>query len=283
VNIKYVIAHAAWSKGRKQGLSRVLEMVPEAHVLSSRRPEHASTWATRLWDWCAEQDADYVVTLNDDILPHPKLQAIVPAIVEAVGPRLLSMFSHNPFAKTLRAAGHHFYKCYWLTGPIYGASPREFGAMRDWVDAAPRTLIRHINEDNYGIHYAWDRQEPIWTTIPGLATHDTDIPSTLGYDNHPNRNSHVPFAECNADLTEPSYWRIDGEPPYAPNPWMSDGAMAGIRRMIKGNLEVCEMCTLEPAIVKTSNVALGQKCIDGCAKHLTDIRRAAAIKGGQRG
>ena len=263
--MKVAIAHAAWATGRHAGLRSILDQEPTAHVIASKRREHASVWAVRLWEWVAEQ-REPVVCLNDDVVLHPKFEEIVDTMIEVVGPRApLGLLTNNPHAPALRAEGHHWLQCYWLTGPAYVLWPEQAGSLLDWFARAPSTLTRNTNEDNWAIHWSWDRQVPVWCSIPGIVEHDVEIPSTLGYDGHPNRTSHVPFSDCSADLTDPAYWRQEGPPPWVPNPWMHVGALAQIRAWVRGGTEFCEMCAGEPAIAGSATSKIGERCLRACA------------------
>jgi hypothetical protein len=256
--MRVYVAHAAWAPGRKDGLRRILEAVPDARVVSSVRREHASTWAVRLWEHVA-RDEEPVACLNDDVTLHPEFVAIVEAMIEAVGKRPLGLLTNNPAAPPLQAAGHHWLTCYWLTGPAYVLWPEHAASILEWYARAPASLTRNTNEDNWAIHWAWDRQEPIWSCIPGIVEHDTSIPSTLGYDGHPNRTTAVPWGD--EPLTDPAYWWQGAPPPWVPNPWMSAQAMAAIRRWVRGGIKVCEMCCAEPAAAGTATSQIGLNCL----------------------
>ena len=261
--MRVAVAHAAWAPGRKGGLARLLEQSPRAHVIASVRAEHASVWAVRLWEWVARQHDEPVVCLNDDVRLHPKFARVVEAMIRAAGKRPLSLLTNNPAAPPLRAAGHHWLACYWLTGPAYVLWPEHAASLLEWFARAPPTLTRNTNEDNWAIHWAWDRQEPIWACIPGVVEHDTEIPSTLGYDAHPNRTSAVPWGD--EPMTDISYWQQTEPPPWVPNPWMDVGALIQFRKWVKEGVKVCEMCCRESAVVGSATSQIGVRCLAACA------------------
>ena len=273
--MRIAIASAPWSPGRDAGCARIIRQLEDVpYILTSKRREHASVWAVRLWEFVAEQAAtEPVVCLNDDVTLHPQFEAIVEAMLEAQPRRVLSLLTNNPHAPALRAAGHHWLACYWLTGPAYVLWPEHAASLLDWFAKAPSSLTRNTNEDNWAIHWAWDRQEPIWACIPGIVEHDTAIPSTLGYDNHPNRTSHVPWSDADVGMLDPAYWEQAEPPPWAPNPWMDVRAMQTIRGWVRGGVKVCEMCCAESACSGSATSQIGLRCLRACA---------AAVNGGGR-
>jgi hypothetical protein len=259
--INIAIAHAAWAEGRRDGLAKIVRTLqPWRHQLFySDRREHASTWAIRIWEWCAEQ-SDPTIVLNDDVIPHPQIREIVAAMFEAVGPRVLSLHPNNPVASQLYANGIHWMRAYVLTGPAYVLTPEGAASLLEWYDAAPMNFKTRINEDNYGIHWAWDRQEPIYCSIPALVEHDTSIPSTLGYDDHPNRKAYVHWRD--EPLTDPSFWRTAA--PWVPNTWAPPTYMANIRRMIRAGVYICDMCHSQPAKVGSGTCKVCMGCLSMC-------------------
>jgi hypothetical protein len=254
------VAHASWAPERKRGLARIKEVTDGRFALfESKIREHASTWALRIWQWAAERNAPTIV-LNDDVIPHPDLVKVVEAMIEAVGPRVLSLHPNNPAAVSLHRDGHRWMRSYVLTGPAYVLTPEAAASLIAWYDAAPRNFTSKINEDNYGIHWSWDRQEPIWQSTMALVEHDTTIPSTLGYDDHPNRKAYVHWGT--EDLTDPEYWRVQDEPPWVANTWAHPAYMASIRRMIRAKMRICDFCLEEPGnAVHNVNVGVGINCL----------------------
>ena len=270
------IAHAEFLPERRNSLSRLLRQVPRAYVSVSKEREHASVWAKRLWEWAAEQDADATVLLNDDVTIHPQLVEAVQAMVTAVPGETIALHTSVPVAQSLALIGERWLRCYWLTGPGY-VLPRG-GARRllDWSAAAPRSLVGTVNEDAIGIHEAWSRQRPIWSTIPALVEHDVSVPSTLGYDQHPLRKSCVPwtatpFAE--APVTDPSYWNPLSEPVLVENPWMTRDSMARVERIVHQGNSLCFMCLTRPGAVGSSvsdaMICLG--CLANCFSFLVQM------------
>lgn len=266
--MKIAIANAGWMPERKATTERLLSQVTSTNtkVFTSERREHASIWARRIWEWCARQD-DHVVVLNDDVMLHPQFTPIVRAIVQAVPDEIISLHTQAPLAPQYAAKGHHWIRCYWLTGPAYILPPGAARALLDWD--APWDFLSRVNEDNVAIHWAWENQRPIYSTIPAIAHHDTDTKSTLGYEGHPFRTPSVPwthFTPQGADLTDPAFWQVQ-DPPWVPNPWMTPPGLDLLRRILKAGHKMCFMCVEHEGIVgrERGGPMLCRNCLINCA------------------
>jgi hypothetical protein len=89
--------------------------------------------------------------------------------------------------------------------------------------------------------------------------HDTSVPSTLGYDNHANRQSPVDWAGF-----EPG-WTLDDvvSAPYVPVPWMPDSAFRELGDALRGVVPLCGFCCGNPSTLVNSTRGTGI-CF-GCA------------------
>ena len=227
------IAHAAWAKGRQAGLDRLRKQLEpqgaRVEVIASQVREHASTWAMRLWQWAAVEDAkgaDAIICLNDDIEVCPDLLAAVDAMLEIETSRMSSLHVTNPAARGLAHAGERWLRTFHLTGPAYVLRKGAPRGLVEWWSRETQTFLRTINEDNAAIYYAFRNREPIWNSIPSLVSHDVGIPSTLGYDDHPQRRSQVPWNDpmfANHDLK--TGWKPAGPPAFVETAWMPSHAL----------------------------------------------------------
>lgn len=255
--MKILIVHAAWLDERKRTLARLLEQVPDATVLSSRRPEHASVWARRAWEWC-EDAAEPVAVLNDDVIVCPSFSDVCDAMVAAAPGRALSLHTSVPDA--IRVVGSSWVRCYWLTGPGYILPSGIPTKLLDFWAALPRVF--GPNEDNVAIQWAWSEQIPFWSSIPAIVQHDTETKSTLGYDNHKLRTSCVPWTDFpDADLSSVAWWRrgVDA-PPFVENPWARTDHLHAMRRA----LETANPCTVCWTRVANVGHPSGQKFCGPC-------------------
>lgn len=245
----FLAASAAWLPERKKTLERLraqIERTDRLIVCESPRRQHASVWATRLWEEAARHD-EHVVCLNDDVMLHPRFQEIVRAMIESVPDEVLSLHTNMPGAPKVARDGHHWGRVYWPSGPCYVLPPGIARALLDFE--LPWRLVSSINEDERIIHFLWDRQRPAWCAIPAPVTHDISVPSSLGYDLHPNRVPTVPWRDFPfARLEDPAYWRTSSDPPLIENPWCSVEKMTHVRRVLKVGGQLCAICLCEEAV-----------------------------------
>lgn len=254
--MQVIICHAAWYPERKHTLGRLIEQLGDVTVIGSRRKEHASVWAHRAWEVAEEMDDD-VCILNDDVLVCDKFREVVGAMVEAAPGRTLSLHTSVPDAAHVAGS---WVRCYWLTGPGYVLPKGVPSQLLDYAASLPWSFVRHWNEDNLAIQWAWEKQEPFWSSIPAVVAHDTETKSTLGYDNHKLRSSCVPFAGSDADLTSVDYWKRGADaPPFVENPWANTAWLAKVRRALAK--KPCQVCWQEGAIAGMSGFELCAPCL----------------------
>ena len=267
--MNFLISHCAWSPERRATSARLAGQLEGQHAMMvlSDRPEHAYVWARRAWLEVADSNGPCAV-LNDDVLLHPDLAAICEAMVEANPNETISLHSNMPGAVDAAKAGHHWAKCYWLTGPAYILWPERARELLDYWDDLPWSYATRVNEDVVGIMHAWTNQHPIHCALPAPVIHDTLTSSTLGYDAHANRTPTVPWTTHTpegADLTSPDYWKPTGNEPTVDNPWMPVAKMETLRRTLAEGQAVCFMCIAAPGEVGTKEVALCKRCVARCS------------------
>lgn len=228
MTIGVAIAHASWAKGRKDALVRLCTQLNRQgctpYIQESTRREHASTWAVeRLWGWAAEQDND-VLLLNDDIEVAPNLLAACEAMLKQPTSRMISLHTNLQASRSLAQAGQRWVRTYLLSGPAYIFRRGAAKEILHLVSQMPRSFVEKYNEDNVGIQVAYRLREPIWCTIPSPVIHDVGVPSTLGYDGHPMRQSPVPYTDFpKLDLLD---WSFDGTPAFIECSWMPSKSLA---------------------------------------------------------
>lgn len=201
-NVGIAIAHAAWADGRKETLSRLVKGIdarrhPLMLLSESREREHAGTWARRLWGAIAAHDAvseapDAWIVLNDDVFAAPNVHEHVSRMLTATSAPIIALHCNSPGAPSIMAAGHEWLRSYWVTGPGYvlrrGVAARLL-AFADEHGAA----AWEGNEDALMMRWLKSIGEPAWHCLPALVEHDTATRSTLGYDDHPMRQTLVPW------------------------------------------------------------------------------------------
>lgn len=277
--MKTLICHAAWLDERKRTLGRLLEQVPDATVLSSKRREHAAIWAHRAWEWVAEQK-EPVGILNDDVIVCPEFPKVIDAMCEAAPRRALSLHTSVPQAQTIDG---RWCRAYWYTGPGVVLYPEHAAALLDFWSGIPWAFNAKpgANEDVIAIHWAWARQEPFWSSIPAVVRHDTATKSTLGYDGHKLRSSCVDWEamppEKQGDMTSPDFWRAGVEsPPFVENPWCSTQYLNAVRRGLTLK-NPCRSCWQQGALVQAGGILLCGVCLTNCVAPV--LRNASVVQG----
>lgn len=262
--MRVAIAHAPLAN-RVPTLERLLsQLAPQGvpvHVSRSRRMEHAAVWAYRLWEWAESTDDDCIL-LNDDVEVSPDLVAACSAICELPTSPIVSLHTSVPQAKEIANRGGCWARVYWQTGPAYLFKRGAAKPLLDYVASLPWKFRASYNEDNVSQHFAWEKQEPFHSTIPALVRHDTDVPSSLAYDDHPLRTSCVPWTDfADKPLGSPDYWRVGiGAPPYVKNPWFPEPYMEAIRRGLKLNHQ-CNICWQNESVARHHDLDVCPKCI----------------------
>ncbi len=265
--MRFLIAHASWLPDRKSPMSILRESIgARSIVVASRGREHASIWARRVWEQAADFD-EHICILNDDVILHPNFRAVVEAMVEAVPDEPISLHTSAPGAVDVGKWGLPWARCYHYTGPGVILPPGHAADLLDFVYRLPWSYLSRTNEDNVAIHWAWERQRPFWCAIPAPMTHDTSIPSSLGYDDHPNRVPTVPWSEFpDAKLTDSDYWAMpDGvEPPLIENPWAPTKMLDHVRRIWRAGRNICTLCMVRESVVGSKDVGICNQCVASC-------------------
>ena len=281
--MRFLIAHAGWIADRSASTRRLLRSLDarptssepcDVELIESRGREHASIWARRLWEAAADfSREDHVCLLNDDVILHHDFRAICEAMIEAVPDEPISLHTSAPAARDVAKWGFPWARCYHYTGPAVILPPGAAADLLDFAYKLPWSFLSRTNEDNVAIHWAWERQRPFWCAIPAPVTHDTKVPSSLGYDNHPNRTPTVPWEDFpDAAPTDPDYWRCsNGDlPPLVENLWAPTGLLDYARRVWRAGRNLCTICMSREAEVGTKDVGLCCQCI--ATLYATSIR-----------
>lgn len=227
--MKVYIAHAAWMPQRVATLERLLHQLAsqraDVTVCRSETKEHASTWAVRMWKQAVDDGRSRAIFLNDDVEVSPDLIAAYESMPydDAV-----SLHTQFPTVRYLAELGERYVTSYWLSGPGYALS-RSFcqGVLR-WIENTPKAMMSGWNEDGWANLHAWSQRIPILHPIPALVKHDVQVPSSLGYDNHPMRSPGIAWDDpmfYGHDLFSEAFWTPTGDPIFISCPWMQEPAL----------------------------------------------------------
>jgi hypothetical protein len=254
----YLIAHAAWAPGRPQALARLQEQLPQAKVVTSIVPEHASIWARHLWREALDHPGP-VCLLNDDIELCPDFPAVVEALAAAAPDECLSLCCTNPNAI---ATGAPWVRAYHYSGPGVVLPPGTARSLLDFSASLPWSWVSRVNEDVLANAWAWDRQRPFLYPLPSPVQHRIDVLSTLGYDHHPNRQAHVFGAPAIAPPVDPPFVELE---------WARTEALKYQRLVFRAGAKLCTMC-----LGREGQIGNGTDVI--CLACLADLT-ALALKG----
>ena len=279
------IAHAEFLPERAATLDRLLSQLADQRVKPivhrSTTREHASTWATRMYAAAAAAGADGEIYLNDDTEVSPDLVAAVQQFLEQPTSRFIALHAVHPMALSLAEAGQRWLRTYHLTGPAYVFRKGVCKEVLAYYAETPKVWNQRVNEDNVCIQLAYRHREPIWNCIPALAQHDTTVPSSLGYDNHPGRVSPVPWRDpMFKDLDLHTGWEVPPgtEVPYLETHWTRTQVL--LAEEIAVNLgippEFCWWCGMRPGFMASdkNGAKLCGKCAHDIVGHA--INRAMA-------
>lgn len=268
----YIASAAGWAPERRASLERLRKQLPFAHVLISDEKEHSTIWALRMYRKALADKVDQAFFLNDDITVPRNFLAICEALHEAEPNQVLSLATVCPEAQTARGP---WLRSYLLSGPAYAYPRDDLADLLKFHEALPVDLRAKMNEDEVAAHHAWSRQKPIWQTIPSLALHDVEVPSTLGYDHHPRRVAEALWTgdpDGIASLEAAGYWRVDDEPPYVPHPWLPESVMRGTHRMLRGgdNIMLCVFCNERERLLVSpiTGVGICNVCMGNILQHV---------------
>lgn len=260
--VKYLVAHAPWAPGRARALARLMELLPPGvEVVKSLGPEHASIWSRRLWERAAVVDgadagdldgesvADHVCLLNDDVTADV---AAIERAAAAVPDEPLSLHANNP--NTANIAGG-WARCYHYSGPGVVLPPGAAQSLLEFTYALPWSLLSRWNEDMVAIAWAWSRQRPFWYPLPSPVRHDVAVPSTLGYDAHPDRTPTVTGPP--RDLTVADRDAV----PFVELPWADTRALRYRHTVLRAGRTLCSLCLGREGVVGTPAVQLCTACL----------------------
>lgn len=201
------IPHCPWDPHRVQNLSKLKERLEirndhdecdhaRVSIFASVGPTPNWIWSDKLFRWLAEQDTEWSLQVQDDVLLVPEFWDVLKAAVagaETAGAEAISLFTIAPPAPHFAHQG-----CNWLTttdwmvGPAWLVKTKflrdQFVPFRDrrlrtgWNEPDPQTkrLRSGLNEDTLlGLGCAAFGKR-IWNPLPALVDHDTSIGSTYG-------------------------------------------------------------------------------------------------------
>jgi len=271
---------SAWLPERVATLDRLLAQLEKQDcrpvVHRSMRREHASVWAVRVYEAVAAEDPDCAIILNDDVQVAPDLIAAIHAVLQNPRHRLsrfLSLHAVHPMSRSLAEAGQRYFSTFHVTGPAYCHLRGTSREILAYYKEAPKAWTSKLHEDNVQIQLAFRHREPVLNLIPALVVHDESVPSSLGFDSHPNRVTKVPWTDPlfeGVDLTKG--WEVPAQVPFMETHWTQTQTL--LSQEISNDLgvapEACWHCLERPAFFgsEKSGARMCGKClsdaVNGC-------------------
>lgn len=235
--IALAIPHCPWDSHRVKSLARIkqaleirsdrdtCDRVRELAIFAEVGPTPNWVWSKKMFDWMALQTTDYVMQVQDDIVPCPRFWDTVHAALEGIGPQaeVISLYTIADIAAKLgKEKGNWMTSTDWMTGPTWICKTsfmREFVDFREnrlregWIENIP---LNSLNEDTLLGLGAAALGRRVYNPIPALVDHDTMLASQ----NNPGRKLHKfdrasfswkawagqPGNDLD-DLTLPDFWR----------------------------------------------------------------------------
>jgi glycosyltransferase involved in cell wall biosynthesis len=203
------VTHAAYRPERVACLERMRELLPNTPlvVFESKTPEPCSVWARRLWTWMAEQTRP-VLVLQDDINLAPNFLAAVTALIKSAPGNFLNLHEQGPDVKRQADRGERWTASHYPTGPAYIVPNAR--VARSWLTLWDDNKI--LREDELIALWLQRSKTIAYGCLPALVQHRVDIPSTIGNDTSPHRQTSVPWTDF------PSVNLLEWPPPVSRSP-----------------------------------------------------------------
>lgn len=239
MSVDVVVAYARWAEGRREALGRLLRSMGDAGapmIVASTEREPPFVWALRLWRYMAGIGGSHIVFLNDDVTVCPRFVEACEAIARALPDEVVSLHTTAREAEPCANAwgvSSTWLRSYWVTGPGYMVPRARLDSLLRFAEERA-DYFAHTNEDNFMMQWLWSEQRPAWHCVPALVKHDASVPSTYGFDEHPDRTSSVTWERWpHAPLTDAEFWKVEDRDavPFVECPWLPIHALRTLEAM----------------------------------------------------
>jgi hypothetical protein len=232
VKIALCISHTPWVPSRFESMARLrtglgitdeerrlgsIENAPFGLIPYREMTDRASNWvwSESMWQWGVDQDVDYCLFGQDDLLVAPNFWRVLDAMLIAMPDEVIALDTCHPSARTAARKGTR-----WVTtadglvGLMY-CWPRKL--LQDDFMPWRRTGVRHpgvegMSEDTLQGIWALSRGRRIFHPVPTILDTDADIASTYGNDRHLYPRPSVNWKDGDVcgwsaeDLERPDFW-----------------------------------------------------------------------------
>lgn len=279
MRIALAVPHTPWIPERVESLSRLLRSLdisirenadglrsayfPQCaafRLLTERAPNWK--WSLDMWRWFADQDVDWCLQLQDDVIVAPNFWPALQAMLSACPGDVVGLEAAHPAGPALAKQGHRWYTTRaWVVGVAWAMRK---SAMVDLLFERERGAdeAKTWNEDDYISEWSRLSGRDVWHPIPAIHDHDTDVESTYNNDNHQLRHPTVLWKDYDRGALErEEFWRPKENiahphliSPYADVCWFCGSSLVG-RRFVMSKDTAARMCTR--CVTQTVGVALG--------------------------
>lgn len=208
MKIAAVITHAKHVEDRGRTLLNLCNALPETprhKVLIYSEPGKPHEWSLGQWELGLQQEADYILCLNDDMVPCADFWTVLDNVLAARPEHIINLYNTSELATVAAEKGYR-----WLTSPdglIGNAYLFPKAALEDfvgWRKALPETTYTTLSEDQLINLWCMQFGYLVWHTVPALCDHDTSVASVFG-----NTQLRGPMVPPQADMSSID-WNTDG-------------------------------------------------------------------------
>jgi hypothetical protein len=245
--IALAIPHTPWIPERVASMARLQTQL-------GHRPKwykefitkaHFSQWATDLWAWLESTEAEWCLTLQDDVLVSPDFWPDLRKMIEAFpsSVEIVCLESAHPATPLLYAAGEPWYSTPdQLIGTAYMVRRETLRQFRLWRETMlnPGAFFpgpQCVTEDTLLGIFASVTGRKIYSPTRTIVDHDLSIKSTYSNESHTNRRPRMRWDNCDEMVAEAYYWQGTGSTPVHLGRFYGEGVLRQIAMWVIGMTE----------------------------------------------
>lgn len=180
-----IIAHGRQAE-RAEAYFRLVDAIgtpPGVNILAvNSTVGPPSVWSLAQWQHGISCGLDYVLCLNDDMMPCADVWTVLANVLAARPNHIVNLYNSHPGAIDAANKGLRWYTS--VDGLIGNAYVMPTPVLQDFLTWRSTVLIpgavELLSEDQLINLYAMYTGALIWHTVPALFDHDTSVPSLYG-------------------------------------------------------------------------------------------------------
>lgn len=148
-------------------------------VFTEKLPNHKLYEAC--WSWLAEQETDYGIILQDDVIPCAGFWTVLRNALEACPSHIVALNNCTPVHRHSPVADDKGLR--WVTsndglvGHGYVMPTKAYRSLLDWRAELPAKSQEEIHEDTLIDLWAMHKKMLVWHPVPALIDHDSSLES----------------------------------------------------------------------------------------------------------